>query len=167
MAWLIHGHVARAVVDNRIRGRVTGMVWLGGRKQPLRLNLWGNAWSDLAGCLVQIENVSFDADPLPGLASEQFGVCGDLTATRRGRMPAAQPDHWSRAHPQLPIPMIWGRGIYVEWFSEQNGRVVMELMGCCTSVIERTWRPTQEEQSEPDWCNLEAVDQFLRSRPRL
>ncbi len=166
MAWLIHDYVVRAVVDNRIRGIVTGAVWLGGRSEPLRLELWGNAWSDLAGCLIQIENPWFRHGSLSGLATAQRGVCGDLTGTRRGKMPAVHPEAWARVHPRAPVPQVWGTGVYLEWFSEQNGRVVIELLGCCTCITERSWRPTVEEQSEPAWCNLEAVDAFLRSRPR-
>lgn len=166
MAWRIHEHVTRAIIDNRIRGMVTGVVWLAGRSEPLRLALRGNAWSDLAGCLIQIENLSFRPGSLDGLATEQRGVCGDLTAARRGKMPVALPEEWSRAHPQAPVPQVWATGVYLEWFSEQNGRVVIELLGCCTCIAERSWRPTQDEQLEPAWCNLEAVDQFLRSRDR-
>jgi hypothetical protein len=164
MAWRIHEHVMRAVIDNRTRGAVTGVVWLAGRPEPLRLELQGNAWSDLAGCLIRIENPSFCAGSLEGLATEQRGVCGDLTAIRRGKMPATPPEAWFRAHPRVPVPQVWGTGIYAEWFSERNGRVVIELMGCSTCVSERAWHPTTDEQSEPAWCNLEAVDAFLRSR---
>jgi hypothetical protein len=164
MAWRIHEQVKRAVFDNRIRGMITGLVWLEGRSDPLRLELWGNAWSDLAGRLIQIENLAFRSGPIEGLATEQRGVCGDLTAVRRGRMPALQPGTGSQ--PQASMPQIWSTGIYAEWFSERNGRVVTDLLGCCTCVSERIWQPTLDEQLEPAWCNLEAVDAFLRSRAR-
>jgi hypothetical protein len=166
MSWHIHEHVMRAVIDNRIRGTVTGVVWLAGRSGPLRLELQGNAWSDLAGCLVRIENSTFRPGALEGLATEQRGVCGDLTATRRANMPAVSPEGWSRWEPRAPAPQVWGTGIYVEWFSERNGRVVIELMGCWTCISERAWHPTGDEQLEPAWCNLQAVDQFLRTRAR-
>jgi hypothetical protein len=164
MAWRIHEHVMRAVIDNRIRGTVTGAIWLAGRADPIRLYLQGNAWSDLAGSLVRIENASFRPGLLDGLATEQRGVCGDVTTTRRGRMPAATPAVWLRNHQQLPVPQVWGTGIHVEWFSERNGRVIIDLMGCWTCISERTWQPTPDEQVEPSWCNLQAVDRFLRAR---
>jgi hypothetical protein len=167
MAWSLQEHVIRAAIDNRIRGIVTGRIWLDGRPEPLRLLLRGNAWSDLAGCLVWIENPSFRPGSFVGLATEQRGVCGDLTAKRAGRMAAALPVEWVRRYPHLPVPQVWGTGIYLEWFSERNGRIVIELMGCWTCVSERAWRPSAEEQLEPAWCNLTAVDQFLCSRARL
>jgi hypothetical protein len=164
MAWRIHEHVMRAVIDNRIRGAVTGAIWLAGRPDPLRLDLQGNAWSDLAGSLVHVENISSRAGPLEGLATEQRGVCGDLTATRRVRMPATLSATWLRNHQQLPVPQVWGSGIYVEWFSERNGRVIVDLAGCWFCVSERAWQPTADESCEPAWCNLQAVDHFLRTR---
>jgi hypothetical protein len=164
MTWRIHEHVMRAVIDNRIRGVVIGLVWLAGRPEPLQLNLQGNAWSDLAGRLIRVENAAFRPNSLDGLATDQQGVCGDLTAKRPGKIPTVLPEEWLRAHPRVPMPYVWGTGIYLEWFSARNGQVIIELMGCSTCVSGRAWQPTLEEQSEPAWCNLGALDDLLRGQ---
>lgn len=167
MAWSIHEHVMRAVIDNQIRGVVSGIVWLAGRAEPLQLELQGNAWSDLAGCVVGVENHSFRPALLPGLATVQRGVCGDLTAARTMKIPTTPAQQRHRACPREPLPFVWGTGIYLEWFSDRNGRVVIELTGCWTCISAPAWRPTREEQAEPGWCNLEAVGEFLRTRGTL
>ena len=83
MAWRIHDQVIRVVIDNRIRNRVTGFVYLTGRPQPLRLQLQGNAWPDMAGCELIVESSAAKPGDLEGLATEQRGACGDMTASRK------------------------------------------------------------------------------------
>jgi hypothetical protein len=35
MAWRIEQSVVRGEIDNRVRGRVTGRLWLAGRPEPV------------------------------------------------------------------------------------------------------------------------------------
>ncbi len=167
MTWHIHEHVMRAVIDNRIRGVVTGRVWVAGRLEPVWLQLQGNAWSDLAGCLILFDNSSFRPDPLRGFSNEQRGVCGDVTSTRGVRNRMTHSGEKSAALSRSSTAEAGRTGIYVEWFSERNGRVVIELMTCRTWISERVWHPTTEEQMEPAWCNLGAIDALLRARAKL
>jgi hypothetical protein len=37
MVWRLHEHVLRGKIDNRMRGRVTGEIWLAGIEQPRTL----------------------------------------------------------------------------------------------------------------------------------
>lgn len=62
MAWRIADSVIRGEIDNRQKGRVTGRIWLAGRKEPLELELQGNALRDLAGRRLRFENPK----PKPG-----------------------------------------------------------------------------------------------------
>ena len=50
MAWRIHDSVIRGEIDNRLKGRVRGKLWLNGLDEPVKLDLVGNACADLAGC---------------------------------------------------------------------------------------------------------------------
>ena len=56
MAWRIDDSVRRGEIDNRERGVVRGKIWLHGLKEPVVLELKGNACPDLAGCLLTFKN---------------------------------------------------------------------------------------------------------------
>ncbi|HTO05356.1 MAG TPA: hypothetical protein VL069_16730 [Opitutus sp.] len=87
MAWRIDEHVTRGEIDNRIRDCVTGRIWFFGRDEPVILALTGNAWRDLAGHRLEFVN----PEPKPGLspsfAAHQRGTTGDITASRKVRVP--------------------------------------------------------------------------------
>jgi hypothetical protein len=148
MAWRIHNQVVRAEIDARERGRVTGSIWLMGRTEPLRLELVGTAWEDLAGCRAVLENPAPVADPLEGLATEQRGVCGDLTVSRKVRIPTVPVSEWLVNHRGEPLPSTWGNSVYLEWFSERNGRVVVESHDYTVALSNPEWRLTAEEAEE-------------------
>src|SRR6267378_8380733 len=56
MAWRIQDSVIRGEMDNRLKGRVRGKLWLHGHDEPVELDLAGNACPDLAGCLLTFKN---------------------------------------------------------------------------------------------------------------
>src|SRR5205814_1062292 len=87
MAWRIHDHVVRGEIDNRVRGRVTGRIWLEGVANPLVLTLEGDAQPDLAGCLLTFQNPKPVARTTKAPACDQRGTAGDFTAARKVRIP--------------------------------------------------------------------------------
>jgi len=128
MAWRIHDNVTRGVIDNRERGRVRGKIWIHGRTEPIRLFLEGNGYRDLAGCLLTFES-NQETVPLShdGFSSIQEGTAGDLTASRKVRefeVPIEQALTMKRQG--LPVPEHMANSLYLEWFSNTNGRVVIE-----------------------------------------
>src|SRR5579862_3047688 len=88
MAFRIHDSVVRGEIDNRVKGIVRGEIWVEGREEPLILELQGNAWPDLAGCLLTFSNPQkrIPHHHLEGLHCEQNGTIGDLTASRKVRV---------------------------------------------------------------------------------
>ena len=48
MAWRFHEHLLRGELDNTVRGRVTGRLWLAGITEPMTLDLRGDCAPDLA-----------------------------------------------------------------------------------------------------------------------
>jgi hypothetical protein len=56
MAFRIHDSVVCGEIDNRVKGAVGGKIWLNGRPEPITLELRGNAYPDLAGCLLTFVN---------------------------------------------------------------------------------------------------------------
>ena len=179
MAWRIHDSVARGEIDNRIRGRVRGRLWLHGVAEPVILDLEGNAQADLAGCLLQFENPSPTSPMRPddGFAVEQRGSIGDLTASRKVRVfdiPVAEAYAMSKRGEKPPEHLA--NCLYLEWFSEANGRVVIEGTDWRVSISAPEWRftPEDEQQRSQDAAHglmgfmqrlTDAVDQERRRQP--
>src|SRR4030095_4915859 len=151
MAWRLQEHVLRGTIDNRTRGRVTGEVWLDGLDQAVVLGLTRDCAPDLAGGELSFENPG----PIPMAtkppAPQQRGPAGDITAarkvrvfdvpieealaiSRRGETPAEHMPNW----------------VYLEWFSERSGRVVIESADYRLQISEPAWRYTKEEIAERD-----------------
>jgi hypothetical protein len=151
MAFRIHDSVERGEIDNRVKGIVRGKIWVKGSPQPIFLELKGNAHADLAGCRLTFTN------PLPpaplsrteDLNSLQRGSIGDLTASRKVRVPAvplAEFLNWPKKRGRPPTR--WANCLYLEWFSEANGRVVIESADYELKISEAEWRLTAAEEAE-------------------
>ncbi len=148
MAWRIDEHVIKGEIDNRVRGRVTGRIWFVGREEPVRFELEGNAWRDLAGRRLEFVN----PEPKPGLddgfAQQQAGTVGDITASRKVKVPDVPMDEVMELIKQgKAFPWHWGNSLYFEWFSESNGRVVIESASYRMTISpDSTWDMTAEEE---------------------
>ena len=151
MAWRLHEHVLRGKLDNRTRGRVTGEIWLAGVDQPLLLELTGDFAPDLAGCDLSFENPV----PIPMAtkppAPQQRGPAGNITAARKVRVldvPPGEAIAMSRRGEKPPDHMA--NAIYLEWFSERSGRMLIESADYHLQVSVAAWRYTKEEIAERD-----------------
>ncbi len=148
MAWRIHEHILRGEIDNRIRGRVSGRVWLAGVDQPLVLDLQGNGHPDLAGCFLHFENPQPEPLTTRPPATIQRGTAGDITAARKVRVfdiPVEETYAMIKRgeHP----PEHLANSFYLEWFSPVSGRVVIESADYRLEISEPAWRFTTEEPS--------------------
>ena len=151
MAFRIRDSVVRGEIDNRVKGIVRGKVWLEGRAEPMLLELKGNAWPDLAGCLLEFTN-PLERIPHPHVDSLnplQKGSVGDLTASRKVRVfdvPLEEAMEMSEREEKPPEHMA--NCLYLEWFSEFNGRVVIESADYQLTISAPEWRLTAEEEEE-------------------
>lgn len=151
MGFRIHDSVVRGEIDNREKGVVRGRVWVYGRVEPLVLELSGNAHPDLAGCLLTVTN-PLPSTPHPGLDSlhsEQRGTIGDLTASRKVRVfdiPLEEALAMIRRGERPPERLA--NCLYLEWFSERNGRVVIESTDYQLTLSPPAWRLTPEENTQ-------------------
>ena len=151
MAFRIHDSVVRGEIDNRVKGKVHGKVWVEGRAEPVVLELEGNAWPDLAGCLLKFTNPQerIPHQHLDSLHPLQRGSIGDLTASRKVRVfdvPLEQALEMIRRKEKPPEHMA--NSLYLEWFSEANGRVVIESADYELTISPPEWRLTPEENAE-------------------
>ena len=168
MAWRITESVVRGEIDNRRKGRVTGRIWLAGRKEPLELELQGNALRDLAGHRLTFENPT----PKPGqpidLKPQQHGIVGDMTASRKVRVPDVPVDE-ALAMSKMGIkpPEHWANCLYLEWYSDHNGRVVIESVNFRLSITEPAWKMSEQEQKEQCRANATAMERWLARLTKL
>lgn len=165
MAFRIQDSVVRGEIDNRVKGLVRGRIWLAGRADPIVLELQGNAWPDLAGCLLTFTN---RLKPVihPRLASLnplQRGWAGDMTASRKVRVfdvPEEQALAMIRRGEKPPEHAA--NALYLEWFSEANGRVVIESADYDLDISAPEWRMTPEENEQRAKQAAAGMEWFLR-----
>jgi hypothetical protein len=158
MAFRIQDSVVHGEIDNRVKGIVRGKIWVEGRTAPVVLELQGNAHPDLAGCLLTFANPQkrLPHHGLDSLNPVQTGQIGDLTASRKVRVPSVPMEeflNWPKGKGKPPSH--WANCLYLEWFSEQNGRVVIESADYELKISEPEWRltPGEEEQRAKDAAN--------------
>lgn len=164
MAWRIHDSVLRGEIDNRERGIVRGKIWLHGIGEPVTLELKGNACRDLAGCLLTFENRKETYSIGEGrLAQLQRGTVGDLTASRKVRvldMPFEEA--YMRKKKKLPVPEHTANSVYLEWFSELNGRVVIESADYEVKISPPAWKLTPEDEEKRQKEAAEGFSDFIQ-----
>lgn len=155
MAWRIQDSVLRGEIDNRLPGMVRGQLWLAGVTLPVTLELTGNACADLAGCLIAFHTtqprVPLRTDAV--FAPVQRGRVGDITASRKVRV-FDLPVHEALAmiNRGAKPPEHLANCLYLEWFSETNGRVVVESVDFTFAISPPQWRlsAAAERQRQAD-----------------
>src|SRR5205814_756690 len=165
MAFRIHESVMRGEIDNRVKGIVRGKIWVEGRADPVTLELEGNAWPDLAGCLLTFTNPQkrIAHHHLDSLHPIQRGSIGDLTASRKVRVfdePVESALKKIRRKEKPPEHMA--NSLYLEWFSERNGRVVIESADYELTISPPEWRMTPEENAERASQAAAGMDDFMQ-----
>lgn len=146
MAWRFHEHILRGELDNTVRGRVTGRIWLAGIAEPMTLDLRGDCAPDLAGCTLAFEN----PQPIPMAGDspslDQRGWVGDITASQKLKVHDVPMDEVMRLYKlRLPAPWHWANALYLEWFGERNGRVVVQTADFKLTLSAPVWTLTPEE----------------------
>ena len=132
MAWRPNEQFVEGILDNTVPGKVTGWMKFVGMDKKVVFDLEGNFHRDIRGAKVRLRGDGESADAtqaakyMDGFAVLQTGKVGDMTA---GRPPAD-----------------YGEYGYFEWYSESNGRVVIELD---TDQVELLTQPIPACESDP------------------
>jgi hypothetical protein len=163
MAWRIDEAVIRGEIDNTVEGRTTGRIWLVGRKQPMVLNLEGDCWRDLAGTRLCFENPMPQTAPdLSALDANQSGIVGDMTASRKSKVVTVNEEELHTLYQnQSEIPYEWKNTLYLEWFSEINGRVVIESAAYQLKIFPHVWSMDEDAEEAQKLANLNAMRDFM------
>ena len=165
MALRLEKSIVRGEIDNTEAGMVRGKLWLLGREEPVVLTLQGNAWRDVAGSRLTFENphpvVESNA---AALVAEQNGVVGDLTASRKVKHLLADLEEAAQWNDDKnPPSWEWRNAIYIEWFSERNGRVVIETCEFSMQISEHAWTMDEAEEQAQRMTNEHAMRDFMDS----
>jgi hypothetical protein len=168
MAWRIAKYIAKGELDNRQQGLVTGTLWLAGRADPVRLELRGNCLRDLAGRLVRFENPS--AQPMESFVLDALhvGFTGDMTASRRVKViNLPSPNDKDPVEPAAEPPARTVNKLFLEWFSETNGRIVIEATDFHLSISPASWTMTADEESHQLAANRDSFRHWLEHLSEL
>ena len=131
MAWRLNQYLLEGELDNTTPGKVTGWMRFAGMKEKVVFDLQGNFHRDIRGAKIHVTGDGQMDDPeahsyMASFSPRQTGEVGDITA---GLPPA---DYTS--YP------------YIEWYGQENGRVVIELEPDQVKVI---GRPIPACESDP------------------
>ncbi len=163
MAWRIEDAVAHGEIDNTVEGHTTGRIWLAGRDEPLILSLDGDCWRDLAGTRLQFENPAPQAvADSEALDVDQAGIIGDMTASRKNRVPTVSEEEFHELYQNhQEIPHEWRNTLYLEWFSEINGRVVIETSDFTLTISPHEWAMDEDAEDAQKLANLNSMRDFM------
>jgi hypothetical protein len=160
MAWRFHKHIVRGELDNTVRGRVTGRIWLAGVAEPMTLDLRGDCAPDLAGCTLTFENpnpVPFTDSP-PSL--DQRGWVGDITASQKLKVfDLPIEEALALIHSGKEATWHWANALYLEWHSTMNGGITIQTSKFKLTTSAPAWTLTPEEyQASKDASSREFIE---------
>jgi len=167
MALRLSTEILQGEIDNSRPGRTTGILHLAGHKEPLTLDLVGNPWRDLAGHRVIFKNPA----PTPTreatskIVPQQTGYVGDITASRKVKVLDCPLKELATLHREKrPVPHHWANCLYLEWFGDTNGRIVVEATGFEISIdSEPAWIMTPDDETAQREANHSAMVDFANS----
>jgi hypothetical protein len=140
MAWRFHEHILRGELDNTVRGRVTGRIWLAGIAGPMTLDLRGDCAPDLAGCAFTFENPN--PVPFTDVSShlDQRGWVGDITASQILKVfDVPIEEALALIHSGREAPSHLAKALYLEWHSTMNGGITLQTAKFKITVSAAAW----------------------------
>ncbi len=163
MAFRLDQAIVRGELDNTEQGHLRGRIWLEGRAEPLTLDLEGDAWRDVAGARISFTNHEPRRQKNQGdLKPAQHGIVGDITVSKKVKQITASDEAWQRCMEDgKQPPYEWRNSLYIEWFSEENGRVVIESADFELQITEFTWQMDEAEEQAQQFANLNAMRNWL------
>lgn len=149
MAWRIQDQIVDGEIDNRQRDRITGWLRMTDGRH-LRIHLIGNCASDIAGSLIHFRNPAPIPGDIEGLSEDQRGQAGEMTASRKVREPAVPPDVIQQmSEAERPFACRWTNSLYLEWYTSENGRVVVESSSFLVELVDGpVWREASDESTD-------------------
>ncbi|QDT05012.1 hypothetical protein K227x_34100 [Rubripirellula lacrimiformis] len=172
MAWRPTHLVQAGEIDNTQLGWTMGWLQLDGINEPLRLKLAGNCHPDLAGWKFRIQRIAPDIDQdIDGedqldysiMGLDQSGQVGDITADQRVKhFDLPNKEVARRLMSGEKLPFTWRNCLYLEWYSNHIGRVVIQSTELeVVRMGERAFELTEEQWVEQHQQNRREIEFFM------
>lgn len=162
MAWRLHQVLIRCEFDFTAKGKISGVLWLAGCESPVKLELDGMPARDLAGHRLAAVNPKPEGVVSAGFPSIHHGVAGDMTASRKVRVLDENIEGAVAAGSKGPLAWHWGNALYLEWFSDAAGRVVIESADFVVTVEHvGAWQLSPEDEQIQQARASEAMQAFF------
>ncbi|RYD32010.1 MAG: hypothetical protein EOP85_22175 [Verrucomicrobiaceae bacterium] len=85
-----------------------------------------------------------------------------MTASRKSRVPTVDEEEFHELYQnEKEIPYEWRNTLYLEWFSEINGRVVIEASSFILSISPHEWEMDEDEEDAQKLANLNSMRDFM------
>lgn len=173
MAWRLSHLVLAGELDNTTFGWTIGWLELEGFDQPLRFKWLGNCHPDLAGWRLRIHRVEPELPPeddedepprtYEHIDLDQSGHVGGITADQMVKHFELPVDEVARQlmEGKRP-PFTWRKCFYLEWFSNTNGRAVVQSTCLAVERIgQRRFELTEQQWREQASQNAEQMGYFM------
>lgn len=177
MAWRPDHLVIAGELDNTLFGWTIGWLELSGFEFRLQLKLAGNCHRDLAGWKFRIHRVEPELPPKPNdddnednkkivhatIHHDQSGHVGDITADQMiKRFDMTEDEIVRRLMAGEKPPFTLQKCLYLEWFSNCNGRVVIQSTRLAVERLgERAFELSDEQWKEQLSKNSEEMHHFM------
>lgn len=172
MAWRPTNLVQAGELDNTQPGWTIGWLQLDGVADRLTLKLAGNCHPDLAGWKFRIKRTEpepeepDDEEELPdytGISLDQSGHVGDITADQMIKHhDLSVAELLARMRAGEKPPFTWRKCLYLEWFSNANGRIVIQSTQLEVERLgERAFELTEEQWREQSQQNQQEMQFFM------
>jgi hypothetical protein len=169
MAWRLGDWLLEGELDNSILGWTTGWLRIRGIEKPLQLKLAGNCHPDLAGWkfeIIRTEAIPDWVEPLNHLESiavDQSGIVGDITADQTlKQFECSVEEFLEQTRAGNPPPTTLEKALYLEWYSNKNGRVVVQSTRLAVRRLgDRAFELTDEQWAQQSRHNSEEMSHFM------
>lgn len=165
MAWKFDQAIVRGELDNTEQGRVQLRLEILGRSEPLLFDLAGDAWQDIAGSRLRFSNPTPKRQfKIPTTSGVQAGWVGDITASRKVKVFTVPEDEWRQAYREGcidSVPTEMRNSLYLEWFTVEQGRCVVESADFEIEVIEHSWQMDEDDEAAQKLANMHAMREYL------
>jgi hypothetical protein len=160
MLLCLESTIISGYLSNEVPGLVSGVLQLAGQKEPLQIELQGNFLRDIAGCRIELSNPCPEANPADAaaLVPWQRGSVGVMTASYRVPM---MPRKRRTNNPLIREPAGLKNMLFLEWFTEQGQRVLVQSWHIRLVVSAPIWRQSPQEELAQMKRNRSLRKEFL------
>lgn len=140
--------ITEGYIDNRKEGiTIIKLAFVDGFYTEVVLK--GNPQRDTAGRLVSLHHQQPDTSlsHADGLTPKDKGMVGEISAARKSKVPTISLKEVGEYYAQRKkIPYQWKNTLYLEWYTLNGGRCVLEASSLTMTSSEPEWIMTQKDE---------------------